>query len=157
MFHFNSIFLHLFILTGMCISSSTFCQVANKKNKSASSPVSKDTVQQGKNNGIPNFPTAINSKSNRNTSKSLTEYISDKFRHIQVCSGEIYFSGAGFPYVERLLYVGCGQHTPHSISPALKQLYGRCRKGTEITFIKFTIKNSNGSISKPVNRTVRII
>lgn len=146
---------HIFLL--ICISCPSFGQQTSIKINAASPPIVKDSIPPQNNNGLPLFPGVIHSKLNKDTTKSLTESIMDKLRHIQVCSGEIYFSGAGFPFVQRLLFVGSGKQAFYEISPTLKEFYSRCRAGSEITFINCTVKNGDGTISKPVNRTVRIL
>lgn len=116
---------------------------ANSKNQFSSSIMS-DSIHPGNDYFIPHI---INSK--LSGTKSLLEILTEQFKDLKIMSGEVYFTGAGFPYMERILFKGPGLEI-------LKTYFVRCRAGSEITFVKCILKNTDGSISKPLNRTVMI-
>jgi hypothetical protein len=138
------------------IATPLFCQPGISKDMTQSTAVITDTILP-LNRALFLFPSSINSKVKTDTSTNMADYIAVKLGHIQVCSGEIYFSGAGFPSVQILLFVSCSQQGSYEIPSSLKALYARCRAGSEITFVQCRLKNKDGSISSPVNRTVRIL
>jgi hypothetical protein len=108
---------------------------------------------------IPNFPKTIDTKSNKDSSKSMADFIMGKLPPLQIYTGEVYFSGTGFPFVEIILFRGVASGRPGgpTISDSLQKMLGRCMSGSEITFVKCTFHNSDGSLSKPINRTVRVL
>jgi len=62
-------------------------------------------------------------------------------------SGMIYFSGTGFPGVIPVKATDIN---------LLSQCYGKCAAGTIITLSNCVYKNPNGSLSEPVNKTIKL-
>ncbi|MEO6406153.1 MAG: hypothetical protein ABIY51_14475 [Ferruginibacter sp.] len=137
----NKFFISAVILL---FSLSTDAQERAKIKDQILSPSTKDIHQPGNNYYIPQI---IKLKSG--DSKSIMAILSEQFKDLKIMSGEVYFSGAGFSYIERVLFRGPGLE-------ALKTLFARCRPGTEITFFQCRLKGIDGLISQPLNRTVFI-
>ena len=73
------------------------------------------------------------------------EYI-EKLNHLDINSGTIYFSGAGFPDVASTTFKG--KMSIH------QSFLSRFVSGSKITFEKCTFKNDDGTISKLLNKSI---
>ena len=150
MFYFKSVCLIFFNHNRDIYFSTLIFPVKNSNRNHTTSPQSiKDSTKLIKNYEIPNI---INSKLNSDSSKSLSDILIQIFKQLHIVSGVVYFSGAGFPYSEAVLFRGSGGNGITS----LKGLFARCRSGSEITFEKCILKNNDGTTSKPVNRSILI-
>jgi hypothetical protein len=106
--------------------------------------VNKNTPQTSRNKTKQN---GLNNKNDLPASKEkATQNITDSTKVVYI-SGTIYFSGDGFPNAIRV---------DAKDSIRVNDFVSRCKPGSIITFDNCIYRTSDGKLSKPVNKSIKL-